>query len=84
MDIKQLLTGTGKQAVSFGLGLEVLNWILETGYAKVISGAFTVVLFLNCAAVIVFMLVGKRIRVFTAGTWLARMHANTAKAGESH
>lgn len=70
--------------MSFGLGLEVLNWILETGYAKVIAGAFTVVLFLNNFMVVIFMLFGKKIRVFTAGTWLAKMHAGTAVTGESH
>ena len=79
-----IIANLGKQAVSFGLGLEVLNWILETGYAKVIAGAFTVVLCLNNFTVIIFMLFGKRIRVFTASTWLARLHARTAVEGESH
>lgn len=67
-----------------GVGLEVLNWILENGYAKIIAGAFTAVLICNNLVVIVFMLFGKRIRSFTAGTWLARMHAATAIKGESH
>ena len=79
-----IIANLGKQAVSFGLGLEVLNWILQSGYAKIICGAFTVTLFLNNVAVVMFMLFGKRIRVFTAGTWLARMHASTAVKGESH
>ncbi|KAK5949525.1 hypothetical protein OHC33_009518 [Knufia fluminis] len=79
-----IIANLGKQAVSFGLGLEVLNWILQSGYAKIICGAFTVTLFLNCVAVVPFMLFGKRIRVFTAGTWLARMHASTAVKGQSH
>lgn len=74
----------GKQAVSFGLGIEVLNWILLNGYAKVIAGGFTAVLFVNCSAVIIFMLFGKRIRVFTASTWLAKIHASSAVKGESH
>ena len=61
-----------------------MNWILTVGYAKVIAGAFTVVLFLNCVAVVVFMVFGKKIRVFTAGTWLARIHKASAVKGESH
>ena len=62
----------------------MLDWILEYGYAKIITGAFTVTLFLNCAAVFIFMGFGKKIRVFTAGTWLARMHAASANKDETH
>jgi len=74
----------GKQAISFGLSIEVLNWILKTGYAKVIAGAFTAVLVLNNLMVIVFMIFGKRIRVATSKTWLADMHRKTVVAGETH
>ncbi|KAH8902270.1 MFS general substrate transporter [Coniochaeta sp. PMI_546] len=79
-----IIMNIGKQAISFGLGLELLNWILSTGYAKVIAGAFTVVLLLNNLVVIVFMIWGKKIRVLMANTWLTRLHARTAVAGESH
>jgi len=79
-----IIANIGKQAVSFGLGLEVLNWILESGYAKIICGAFTITLFLNCVMVIPFMLFGKRIRIFIAGSWLARMHARSAVKGQTH
>lgn len=79
-----IIMNIGKQAISFGLGLELLNWILSTGYAKVIAGAFTVVLLLNNLAVIVFMVWGKKIRVLMANTWLTRLHARTAVAGETH
>ncbi|KAK1760242.1 protein HOL1 [Echria macrotheca] len=79
-----IIMNLGKQAISFGLSIEVLNWILKTGYAKVIAGAFGGVLFLNNLMVIVFMIWGKRIRVATSKTWLARMHKRTAVAGETH
>lgn len=79
-----IIMNIGKQAISFGLGLELLNWILSTGYAKVIAGAFTVVLLLNNLVVIVFMVWGKKIRVLMANTWLTRLHARTAVAGETH
>lgn len=79
-----IIMNLGKQAISFGLGLEVLNWILDNGYAKIIAGAFTGVLLANNLAVLVFMFVGKRIRVATSKTWLAGVHANSAIAGETH
>ncbi|KAK3321726.1 major facilitator superfamily domain-containing protein [Apodospora peruviana] len=79
-----IIMNLGKQAISFGLGIEVLNWILKSGYANVIAGAFTAVLVLNNLMVIVFMLFGKRIRVATSKTWLARMHKKTVVAGETH
>lgn len=79
-----IIANLGKQAVSFGLGLEVLNWILANGYASIIAGAFTVVLTINCLAVVVFMLFGKKIRILTANSWLAKMHRESAKPGETH
>ncbi|KAK4214903.1 major facilitator superfamily domain-containing protein [Rhypophila decipiens] len=79
-----IIMNLGKQAISFGLSIEVLNWILATGYAKVIAGAFTGVLVLNNLMVLVFMAFGKRIRVATSKTWLARMHRSSAVAGETH
>jgi len=79
-----IIMNLGKQAISFGLSIEVLNWILKTGYAKVIAGAFTAVLVLNNLMVIVFMIFGKRIRVATSKTWLADMHRKTVVAGETH
>ncbi|KAI5867551.1 MFS general substrate transporter [Durotheca rogersii] len=64
----------GKQAVSFGLGYGVLDWVMESGYAAVISGAFGGVLLVNNMMLIVFMLRGKRIRQFMATSWLAKLH----------
>ena len=74
----------GKQAISFGLGFGVLRWILELGFAKVISGIFTGVILANNLALIIFMLFGKRIRLFTSKTWLASIHRASAVTGESH
>jgi len=79
-----IIMNLGKQAISFGLSIEVLNWILKTGYAKVMAGAFTAVLLLNNLGVIVFMIWGKKIRVATSKTWLAAMHKRSAVAGETH
>ena len=79
-----IIMNLGKQAISFGLGLEVLDWILQDGYATVLAGIFTAVLLVNNLAVIPFMIFGKRIRVATANTWLASVHASSAVVGESH
>ena len=79
-----IIANLGKQAVSFGLGLDVLDWILTNGYASIISGAFTVVLTVNCLFVVFFILFGKKIRILTANSWLAKMHRGTVKAGETH
>ncbi|KAI1259522.1 putative MFS transporter [Xylariaceae sp. FL1019] len=64
----------GKQLVSFGLGLKVLDWILESGYAKVIAGAFGGVLLANNMFLAVFMIWGKRIRRFMSESWVAKLH----------
>jgi hypothetical protein len=37
----------GKQAISFGMGLYLLDWVLERGYAVVIGGIFGSVLLAN-------------------------------------
>lgn len=79
-----IIMNLGKQAISFGLSIEVLNWILNTGYAKVIAGAFGTVLFVNNLMVVPFMIWGKDIRVATSKTWLAAMHKRTIVAGETH
>lgn len=68
----------GKQAISFGFGFEVVDWVLDIGYAKVISGIFSGVLLANNLAVIIFLIWGKRIRVFMATSWLGKYHQETA------
>ncbi|KAI1392455.1 MFS general substrate transporter [Hypoxylon trugodes] len=64
----------GKQAVSFGLGFGVLDWVMESGYAAIIAGAFGGVFFVNNLALILFMLRGKQIRRFMSTSWLAKLH----------
>ncbi|KAI0847674.1 MFS general substrate transporter [Daldinia vernicosa] len=54
----------GKQAVSFGLGYGVLDWVTESGYAAIIAGAFGGVFLANNLMLIVFLLRGKQIRRF--------------------
>lgn len=72
----------GKQAISFGLSVNLLDWVLERGYAIVISGIFCAVLIANNIFVIVFMIWGKRIRVSMAKSWLSRLH--NRHAGAAH
>lgn len=74
----------GKQAISFGMSLYLLDWVLEHGYAVVIAGIFGAVLLANNLAVIIFMIWGKRIRRFTANSWLGRLHQRTATVGMTH
>ena len=60
----------------------LLDWILTTGYANVIAGAFVAVLLANNLMVPVFMWKGKSIRRFMAGSWLGRLHAKSTVEGE--
>lgn len=71
----------GKQAISFGMGFSLLEWILQDGFATVIAGIFCAVLLVNNMMVLVFMWKGKAIRRFTAGTALARLHKRTRTVG---
>jgi hypothetical protein len=68
----------GKQAISFGMGSYLLDWILDRGYAVVIAGIFGGVLLANNMAVVIFIVYGKRIRKWTAESWLGRLHRRTA------
>ncbi len=74
----------GKQLISFAFGIYLLEWVLQSGYATIVAGVFCGVLFANNLLVIPFMLFGKKIRVFYAGTWLARMHRSTVKQVMTH
>lgn len=69
----------GKQAISFGMGLNLLEWVQEHGYAVMISGVFCGVLLANQLALIPFMLYGKSIRAYMARTWLARIHKDSVR-----
>jgi hypothetical protein len=79
-----IIMNLGKQAISFGFSLELLNWILRHGYLTIIVGAFVPILVANCLMVGVFMVWGKKIRVATARSWVARFHAETVVDGEGH
>jgi hypothetical protein len=74
----------GKQAISFGMGLYLLDWILLRGYAVVIGGIFVSVLLANNLALFIFIFFGKRIRVVTSRTWLGGMHQKTAGQVMTH
>lgn len=64
----------GKQAVSFGVGLDLLDWVQQHGYAVMIAGAFGSIVLANNLAVILFM----------AGTWLARIHRSSVREVATH
>jgi hypothetical protein len=72
----------GKQAVSFGMGSYLLDWIRARGYAVVIAGVFCAVAVANNCMVGVFWVWGKRIRRVTAVSWLGRLGARN-KRGEA-
>jgi hypothetical protein len=74
----------GKQAISFGFGFKILDWIIQSGYVTIIAGVFCGVLAANDLLLLVFMFFGKRIRIAMSRTWLSRMHKKTHKAEESH
>ncbi|KAI6829570.1 putative MFS transporter [Hortaea werneckii] len=69
----------GKQLISFAFGLYLLDWVQESGYDVIVAGVFTGVLLANNLALLVFMAIGKRIRVFYASTLLSKMHRKTIK-----
>ncbi|KAI5921198.1 putative MFS transporter [Camillea tinctor] len=64
----------GKQAVSFGLGYKVLDWVMQSGYAVVIAGGFGGIFLVNNLFLIVFMIWGKSIRRYMATSWLSKLH----------
>lgn len=74
----------GKQAISFGFGLKVLTWVLESGYGEVMSGIFGGVLLANNLVLLIFMVWGKRIRSFMSRTWLARLHFRSIREVTTH
>ncbi|KAL8284342.1 hypothetical protein RB597_001587 [Gaeumannomyces tritici] len=74
----------GKQAISFGMGIDLLEWVTTHGYAVMIAGVFMTLLLLNNLALIVFMVWGKRIRAFMARTWLAKVHRSSIREVATH
>lgn len=73
----------GKQAISFGMGLFLLDWVLQRGYVVVISGIFVGVLLFNNLFLLVFMFFGKKIRILTNHTWINNLHRRSATKGEA-
>lgn len=74
----------GKQAISFGMSLYLLDWVLQRGYVVVISGIFCAVLLANNLVVVIFMIFGKNIRRYTSRSWLGRLHARTYTKNMTH
>lgn len=74
----------GKQAISFGFGLKVLTWVMESGYGPIMSGVFGGVLLANNLVLLVFMFWGKQIRRFMSETWLARLHSKSIREVTTH
>jgi len=69
-----VIMNLGKQAISFGMGFGLLDWVTEHGYANIVAGAFTAVLCVDTFAVLPFWFFGKKIRKATSVGRLARMH----------
>lgn len=58
----------GKNAVSFGMGYSLLDWIFQNGYAAVITGAFGAIMLTSNLSLLLFMWKGKSIRTYLATT----------------
>ena len=79
-----IIMNLGKQAISFGFSLELLNWIQKYGYVTIVVGAFVPILVVNCLVAVVFIVWGKRIRVAMVSSWVTRFHDKTVVEGEGH
>lgn len=71
-DVSEMLIAMnlGKQAISFGMGSYLLDWIVGRGYAVVIAGVFCAVAVVNNAMIVLFWCAGKGIRRGTSRGWL--------------
>ena len=69
-----VMMNLGKQAISFGIGFGLLDWVLEHRYASIVVGVFTAVLCVDTFAVLSFWFFGKTIRKATSVGRLTRMH----------
>ncbi|KAH7120515.1 major facilitator superfamily domain-containing protein, partial [Dactylonectria macrodidyma] len=67
----------GKQAISFGFGYKVLDWITEYGYITVFAGIFCGALTVNNLVVLIFLALGKKTRQWISSTALSRMHRDS-------
>lgn len=82
--VRAVPDGTFPAAVSFGMGIFLLQWIMEHGYVVMISGAFCALVLANNLAVVIFLFFGKKIRILTSTTWLARLHQKTMGERMAH
>ena len=73
-----IIMNLGKQAISFGLAFKILSWVLSSGYAAVLAGAFTAVLILITWSVYPFYFFGKRIRRAMTKWRLTKWHKQRA------
>jgi polyferredoxin len=64
----------GKQAISFGFGYSVIDWVQAYGFIKVFAGIFCGAITINNMFVFVFLIFGKGSRRWLSTTALARMH----------
>ena len=67
----------GKQAISFGFGFEVIDWIPQHGYINIFAGVFCSVLAANNSVVLIFLAFGKPVRRWFGQTWLATLHRDS-------
>lgn len=74
-----IATNLGKSAISFGMGYGVIEWINQHGYVKMVAGAYMAILLANNMIVIIFMIWGKRIRIFMHNSWIGRLHQKAGK-----
>ena len=74
-----IATNLGKSAISFGMGYGVIEWVNQYGYATMIAGAYMAILLSITSVVIVFMIWGKRIRIFMHNSWIGQLHQRAAK-----
>ena len=67
------------------MSLDLLSWILADGYGPILAGAFTAVLLFIHLLAVPFMLFGKKIRTWTAKSFLAKIHTASIKnPAEAH
>ncbi|KAL4810097.1 major facilitator superfamily domain-containing protein [Aspergillus unguis] len=74
-DVSEMLIAMnlGKQAISFGMGSFLLDWIESRGYRVVIAGVFCAVVMANNLLLPVFWFAGRWIRRVTSQGWLGRL-----------
>jgi hypothetical protein len=67
----------GKQAISFGFGFEVIDWIMKKGYVTIFAGVFCGVIVANNLVVFIFLIFGKTMRRYLGQTRLGKTYKNS-------